>query len=267
MARNILQIEEEIQTSIDAESSLSTLTSTSVTAIWKQWKAIIAQAFNKLETLWDVKKKELEDLANAAIPGNAKWYAARVKEWQYGYALSELDGKLYYLVNDDGAKLVARVAAVDGVPLQIKVAKDVSGTLTPLTSLERASLDSYIRDIKFAGTDHQLISIDPDLVRPVAKCYYDGKLDLADFKTSVELALNNYLANIGFNGKLNINKLRDAAEGVFGMIDFQLETLSAKPTGGSYAFITREYLAESGYFIFDPALPLDDAAQLEYISV
>ncbi|MBI1228230.1 MAG: hypothetical protein GC192_23555 [Bacteroidetes bacterium] len=253
MARTVSEIQQSILTAKDADSNLDGLTSTSATAVWKLLVGLFSMAAHLLESMWVAKKIELQEIADSAIPGTAKWYASEVKRWQYGYALTEVDGQLVYLVEDEDAKLVEAVAVVQGSPLYIKVAKDSGGVLSPLSSAERVSLDSFIRDIKFAGTDHVLVSVDPDEVKPTGTVYYDGKLDLDDFKTAFESALESFLKGIYYNGNLNINRYRDAGEAVSGAVDFQLTSLQAKQHGGTYSAVTREYNAVSGYYIHDAA--------------
>lgn len=266
MAQTIEEIQADIIVAKEADANLSGLTSPSKVSIWLGWVQIVAKAIKTLQDLWDVKKAELEAAAESAVPGTESWYAKRVLEWQYGYPLAEDNkGKLYYLIQDDNAKLVKKVAAITvNRVLQIKVAK--GSPLAPLSSAEKVSLDSYIKAIKFAGTKHVLISTNPDLVKLTGtEVYYDGKLDLPTFQAAFELALNNYLVNIFFNGYLNINKFRDAGEAVPGTVDFQTGVVEAKEDGGSYVNITLNYNPVSGYFKIDPAFPL--STQITYIPV
>lgn len=258
MARTIEEIEEVMLTAKAADSNLNSLTSTSKTAIWRLWIKIISAAHLLLEQLWDQKLIELEQAADKAIAGNDKWYADQILKWQYGYTLIEQDGRLDYLIEDEDAKLVKKVASfTEGRILRVKVAKESGSDLVPLTAAEKISLETYIRDIKFAGTEHLLTSVDPDLVKATAAVYYDGKLDLNAFKTAFELALNNYLKNIYYNGFFNFNDFRDAGEAVIGCHDFQVTAIEIKPNGGVFTAVTREYNPVSGYFKVDPAFPLD----------
>lgn len=266
MARTIDEIKTSILAAKAADSNLSGLTSTSKTAIWLLWVNIVAYAHLFIEQLWDQKKLELEEAAEKAVAGTDKWYADRVLEWQYGYSLTESNGKLIYLIDDPDARLVTKVASFTaGRILRIKVAKDSSGDLVALSAAEKASLDTYLRDIKFAGTEHILTSIDADLVKVTAEVFYDGKLDLAAFKTEFELALNSYLKNIYYNGFFNINDFRDSGESLIGTRDFQISSVEIKASGGVYAAVTREYNPASGYFKIDPAFPL--STQITYTAV
>ena len=265
MAQTVEEIKAEILAAKAADSNLDGLTSTSKVAIWRLWINIFAMAIRRMQELWDVKKNELEVLTAAAVAGTALWYAERVKDWQYGHNVTVVDGKATYSIIDEAAQLAAYVAVVDGLPLKIKVAKDDSGDLVPLSTAEKTSLDSYIKDIKFAGTPHLTISTDADLVKTVATVYYDGELILADVKTAVETALQDHLKAIYFDGKFNKNRYRDAAEALTGIVlDIDITSIEIKPDGGSFVTVTREYTAESGYYKHDPANPL--SSTLTYVA-
>ncbi len=258
MARSISEIEASIIAQKNTEAELSELNSTSKLAIWRLWVKVVAAAHFILESLWDSKAKELEDLANKAIVGNNKWYAQKMLEFQYGYSLSEIDGRLVYLIDDPTARIIKKsaISTAQGV-LIIKVAKEISGELVKLSNVEKVSAESYINDIKFAGTSHLLVSEDADLVHLRAIIYFDGKLILNDFKTAMEAAINNHLKNIEFNGILSLNKLRDSMELVPGQLNGpDITLLAVKPFGESYINVGREFSAESGYFKIDPDFPL-----------
>lgn len=258
MARTISEIENSIIAQKNLEPELNQLNSSSKLAIWRLWVKVVAVAHLILENLWDSKAKELEYLANKAIVGNDKWYAQKMLEFQYGYSLSEIDGRLVYLVDDPIAKIIKKssISTAQGV-LIIKVAKESSGELIKLSDVEKVAAESYINDIKFAGTSHLLVSEDADLVHLRALIYYDGKLILNDFKTLMEAAINDHLKSIEFDGVLSLNKLRDAMEQVPGQINGpDITLLAVKPFGESYTNVSRQFQADSGYFKIDPDFPL-----------
>jgi hypothetical protein len=249
MARSQQEIEQLIQTQKEAESSLGGITSTSRLGIWVTIRRVVAFAHRQLEVLWDAMKLELELAAASAASGTVAWYAQKVGLWQYDYGLTEVNGQLVYLVIDEDSRLAQKVAVVvSGKTLLVKVAKDSSGTLVPLTDPEKVSLDSYVRAIKFAGTQHLIVSTLADEVSITANVYYDGKLDLTALTTTFQNAIEAYLRGIQFDGVLNKNRLRDAGEIVPGIIDFDLTLLQARPNGGTYTTVTREYNPVSGYY-------------------
>lgn len=266
MTRTVDDIVLELTTAKAAETVLNSLNSTSLKAIFYLMIVFFAQAQWLLEQLWEAKKKELQAVADAAIVGTPKWYASRALEFQYGHALTEKDGRLFYLVNDEAAKIVKKVAVTENNgQVTIKIAKDSGGELVKLSSAERISFQSYINDLKFAGTRTSIISDDADLMKLVSMdVYYDGKLDLTAFKTLVETALSDYLDNIFFDGAFNINEMREAIREVSGVDDTGNISVEMKPETGVYTSVDREYFPSSGYFKIDAGFPL--STQINYIA-
>lgn len=268
MSRTVEEIETSIQDQINAESSLNGLTSTSNTAIYILWKKLVALAIWTLEGLWDIKERELDAKAEAAVAGTVRWYAERILDFQYNYQLAVVDGVLKYLILDEDAKLVEQTAirVITGV-LVIKVAKDSGGgVLGPLSSAELVSLESYVNAIKFAGTEHLLVSEDPDQVWVSLDYYYDGKLDAAEVQTEVEAAITAYLNSIPFDGVFNINQFRDAVEALASHVDTDNINIQIRENGAaSYTNVVREYDPVSGYYVEDPDKLM--ANEINYIPV
>jgi hypothetical protein len=262
MARKLSEIIAIIDAQKAAEASLAGV-SISAGSIYTVIKYIVAYAHLSLELLMDMFTADLDQRAAQAIPGTAKWYADRVLEWQYGDALTVVDGKAVYAVIDLTKRIVTHVAITEvGGKVLIKVAKTSGGLLVKLTSAEMIALASYINDIKFAGTQTQIVSIDADIVKMTAVIYYDGEKLLTDVKALVEPALKIFLQTIYFDGTYNINKQRDALEAVQFVNDVDIQSVQIRPASGAYATVTRIYKPQSGYFkvnaIVDSAPGADD---------
>ena len=263
MARKLSEIIAIIDAQKAAEASLAGV-STSAGSIYTVVKYIVAYAHLSLELLMDMFTADLDQRAAQAIPGTAKWYADRVLEWQYGDVLTVVDGKAVYAVIDLTKRIVTHVAITEvGGKVLIKVAKTSGGLLVKLTSAEMIALASYINDIKFAGTQTQIVSIDADIVKMTAVIYYDGEKIVADVKALVEPALKTFLQNIYFDGTYNINLQREALLILAPVVkDVDILSVQIRPASGAYATVTRIYKPQSGYFkvnaIVDSAPGADD---------
>lgn len=254
-----------LQPSIDdSQTLLNDLTSTSKVAVWRLWAWVMAAAIYLHESLWDIFKKEIEDLAAAAIPGTARWLRDQCYIFQLGYALQWINNKYQYSVIDPAARIVQRAAVVDtGGQVTIKVAKLVGTTVTPLSTPELNAFDAYINQIKFAGTQTVVISRTADLLRIYMDIYYDplvldatgGLLSNPTVKPA-EDAINNYISNLPFNGELVLTKLIDAVQQALGVTDPVLQTAEARYGGVPYAFFTVSYLPDAGHMKVDPSFPL-----------
>lgn len=245
---------------------LNEVASVSKVAIWKLWIYIIAIAIYTHEVLWDKFKEETEEIARQSIAGNLAWYVAQVKLWQFGSALlwNHSTYRYYYLdasLPSGMAKRIAKKvscaevnnALVNGV--LIKVARENAGVLSPLTSAQLTSLTTYVNRVKFAGVQTSVISLPPDKVKLNMKVYYDGTLDLTQFKTDLENGIDTYLRNIEFDGVLYINELVDAIQAISGTKEpwvFINSCLCAPDAQPQFTTVMEKYEPTSGYFKLVP---------------
>lgn len=273
MARTIQQIYDSIITEKETLSSLNGLTpnpetyvnflsqlaSSSRVAIWRLYAYIIAVAIYTTEVLWDLFKKDIEDIAAQAEAGTVRWYQERVLDFQFGDILIYQDGKYQYATINDALKIVKRCAVVersDGIVF-IKTAKlNLSGLPIPLSGPELTALTAYMQQVKFAGTFLSVNSFNADTLKLYYDIYYNAELDLATVQAAVYAAVQSFIANLPFNGALNVNKITDALQAVTGVVDPKF--VSAEATYGAlpYTAFDREYLSNAGYLEIDGAFPL-----------
>jgi len=279
MARTLAEIYEEIvgykdsqapltdlQPAADTETQLMTdLNSDSKVAIWRLWAYITAAAIYTHEVIWDLFRQEVEDTAAAAHTGTARWYRDQLLAFQYGDALVyDTDtGKYGYATITPANQIVKQAAVIEGNNgvVVFKAAKENTGSLAGLISMEEDSLESYIRKIRFAGTRFVLITGDGDYIRITASVYFDAVITEATVKTNVEAAIKAYVEGLPFNGEFLISKLEDAIQAVTGVNDVVISLVETKKEAvDSYFTISRAYVPEYGYFRFDgtPGSTLDD---------
>lgn len=276
MARSIQEIfdsivaEKENMNSLDGllpsgtkyQNVLSELSSGSKVAVWRLIVYIIAVAHWILEKYWEYAKQELNAIAEQSIAGNLEWYKNEVKKWQYGFLLLWNAQTYRYYYNDTTSQsaidsmLADRVAVVevfnqDFRGLKIKVAKETPQGLKPLEPIEIDSLQAYIDRIKFAGVETDVISQESDKINLNLKIYYQGTLDEANVKASVKNAIENYIANIEFDGIFYLIKMVDEIQKVSGVKDVVVMTASGKSYLGSYINFIKDYTADSGWIELD----------------
>lgn len=254
MARTKEEIRIEIEAAKDAEPTLANLTSSSNTAIWRLLIDIVTEAIYILELLWDGLKTEVETLAAQRQSGTTGWYAQKVLDWQYGDSVTMLNYVPGYILIDETKKIAKKVSVNEkNGGIIIKVAKDDGGVLIPLTNDEVTALQTYVNEIKFAGTATGIVSLNADIAKPNLKIYYDGQLDTVELETALEQALNDFLNNIPFDGILHLQKMVDSIQLVNGVNDLEVIELKCKAnTAGSYTSVTLSYEPESGYFELAP---------------
>lgn len=266
MARTIKQIYEEIiayketKISLDGllpnpetyQTLIDNLTSNSKVAIWRLWAYIIAVAHYTHEVLFDLFIIEANAIAAAAPAGTPAWYQKKMFEFQFGDLLVYLNNLYVYDPIVPANQIVKRCAIEerpDGVVL-VKVAKEVSGVPTKLTTPEKDALTSYAQKIKFAGTRLAIVSIDPDTVDLTYNVYYDPQIPLLDIQTATDAAMELFLANLPFNAAFNITDFTDVLQGIAGVNDPVYVSSSNMPDGGSDTPFTIQVIPAAGWFVY-----------------
>ena len=247
MARSIETIQKTMDVQQATETSLSTLNSPSKVGIYTLWKFITSAIINYTEQLWDFYKSDLEAIVTAAPVGSAAWLQSEILKFQYLTGVPQvLEVDSNYAVNyetiDPTLRIITRCAIVrtGQRKILIKVAVDdppVAMGATPL--LELYGYADYKMN---AGVNYYISSDDADEIYLVSDIYYDGQY-ASTIETSVIDAINNYLANIDFNGEITILKLTDAIQSVVGVSDILIHDLAIR--SNATAFANKTYIVQN----------------------
>lgn len=256
MARTKAQIKADMLAAVAGSTVLSGL-STSATGVWMQLVDAIVSVLQISEQLGDVQEARLNTIADQAVPGTPAWLQRQVFNWQFGDQIQiNADFSISYAEPDATKRLVTRCSVQEvsqDRQVLVKVAKgSTNTTLEPLAADELASLRGYLQRIKYAGTYLLPISLNSDKITSEVTVYYDAQYVAADVKAAVIAAVQNYYANIAFDGTFFLSKLQDTIQGVQGVTDVVLRTVSARadttPQGSpGIQPIARTYQAQSGY--------------------
>jgi len=277
MVRTIPQIYDQIIAIKEGRSELNGLTplnetsqaflndnaSGSKVALWRLWCWIMATLTWTMEVLFDTHKTEVETLLAEKTFGTKRWYHASTLNYQHGYQLT-WNGKQYVYsdttsVDAINAKIVKRcsVVFVNNV-LQFKVAKLVNDFPAPLSGSEKTSLTGYLNDIAYPGTELTVVSENPDDLRINLKVYFDplvlntdGSLISDSSKYPVKQAINDFIQNLPFDGRMNTQKLVDAIQKAEGVKDIELIGLDTRYGVLNYVPVGREYVPFAGHAVLN----------------
>jgi len=238
MSRTIEQIQQSIITDFQAQPELAQANSTSTRALWRLFTFVQASAILLLEQIIDIFKSNTETSISQAIPNTANWLTAKVLEFQY----SATNPQIIQLVNfapiypviDASLRLISRCSVVSTTSNKviIKVAKGT--TPTALSSGELASLQDYVNTIGVAGVNYYCTSTASDKIYINADIFYNGQYSSV-IQSSVISAINNYLANLPFNGQIKILDLEIAIRNVTGVSDVVIKNLKLRGDSTSFA--------------------------------
>lgn len=257
----------DIQATMDAEQALqptlTTLDSTSQTAIYTLWKYITSQVINYFEQLWDLYKVDLETIVTNAAVGTNQWFKFKILKFQYSATTPQvLEVDENYAVNyqttDTSLNIITRcsVKTTATRTVLIKVAKE--NPPVALSGTELTSLEGYVDDIAFAGINYVVSSTEADKLYLKANIYFDGQYS-ATISTDVIAAINLYLANLTFDGSLVLSSLFDAIQSVTGVKDCVFVDVAARADAtafGSKTYLVqtnttliRDYATNAGYIV------------------
>jgi hypothetical protein len=217
--------------------SLSNLTSTSNTAIWRVWLWLVAFAHELLYAAWDKEKDALSSVASQQIIGTAPWYQGLCLNWSAGSAQ------------------IAAVWATEAITaldkkVLVKVANKTTGPNPRYASLSNAdllALSNYIHTKKILGTDVNVMSQIADQLQFSFDIKYVGS------KAAVEALIadhiKQYLAAIPFGATLSLAQLTNSLYAVLGVVDVVMhDALLNEGVGFNSVLIANYIKPNAGYW-------------------
>lgn len=254
---------------------------------------IVARTINFFEQLMDAYKVDLEDKVSKGAVGSDAWLQDRILRFQYDSGTPQIveiksDFSVDYVTVDTAKRIITRasVNTTSNQTVTVKVAKQ--NPPVALSAPELAALQSYLTNtgdgtyagrgvgIGFAGTKIVATSNDADKIYINADINYNGQY-AATIQADVISAINNYLANIDFNGKVYISNLEIAIKSVTGVVDVLLKDVAIRANTTLFAnktylvqnqtTIIQSYALEAGYAIGETTSGQTFADKLNFITV
>ncbi len=226
-------------------------------AKWRLWLWIVAVASWLIENIVGSGELSLKAIINGQRPHNLQWYEDETKKWQYGHEIEWIDNDHWgYTVDDESARLATAVSATNSGngEVTIKAVKTVAGVLTPLSDLEKSSLEGFWERWKDAGVEIVLVSdqvnqlqIDATIVRDRLILAADNTLLRDSSINPLTLAFDDYLEAIPFNGVIRITDIEQSAKLAEGIKDFVITALFISPDGVTFTPVSREVIPSSGF--------------------
>ena len=162
------------------------------------------------ENILDVFKVDLaKDLQNR-INGSPAYYANALLKYQSG---DELE------MNDEGTAF--SYPTITGAP----------GAYERVSEEELLAVRAYFHQISFAGTHATIVSRKGDILVPRVTVYYDGAVSEEEVYSNIENALNDFIANISFDGVIYTKKIIDAIQKADHVVDVYVDTTNSDLQG------------------------------------
>jgi len=198
---------------------LSELNSVSKTAIYRLIAYVVAVTAHQVLVFFELFVPEIEAKVAAAPIATKPWFAARALAYQQGDPLVVDNFAIGYADIDEDKQLIKRVAVSNNNDrfVRMKVAAESGGEGVALSSAQLMAFDSYMKQVMPAGVDLEIISLNGDALQVDLEVFFSGIFLQTTIQGLVEAAINDYCANLSFDGKVSLQKLEAAILAVEGV--------------------------------------------------
>ena len=146
-----------------------------------------------------------------------------------------------YPTIDETKRVITKVAYSESVQenfhdklLVLKIATGNPGAYQQIDSDEMVAIRAYVNQIAFAGTSITIVSRKGDVLVPKFTVYYDGAITEEEVYTNIENSINQFIADLDFNGFIYTQKLIDAIQSAEHVLDVHIST-----TGNQGLFVAQ----------------------------
>lgn len=267
MARSVEVIQEQILTSIENNTNLADLNSTSKVALYRLFAYIIAYAIYLHEVIFDTHKEEVDTAINNQKTGRLSWYRTVALNFQYGFDLLEDQdvfdntGATEEQIADSKIIKYAAVNESDTSRVVIKIAREIDGELQPIDAAQRAAFDAYLEEVRYAGVKHTVVNYLPDKLFLNLQIERDplvldeNGMSILNGNYPVQEAIEAYMKLLPFNGEFVVfdflKYIEANAEGVITPTAINIESSFIDPLTDAYGepvSIPIKTIPFSGYF-------------------
>ncbi len=221
-----------------------------------------------LENIFDLFKTDVEAALRERTPHTLRWYSAKAKAYQHGFALLP-ESDMYDNANQSDEPVlkskVVKYSAVEEaeneygrISLRIKLATEIGSDLAPLNAEQMAGVAEYFNTIRDAGVPIQIESNAPDQLKMVWTVYYNplllnpsgSRLDGTGEKV-VENAIKTYLKSLPFNGTFALAYITDAVQALPGVVIPKIDLAQYKYGLFDWQNIDTWIVPDAGYLRFN----------------
>jgi hypothetical protein len=204
---------------------------------------IVAVALSLFEQVMFLFQNEIEALVTTSAAGTAQWLRAQCLAFQYSATTPQVvqynvgNNTIAYPIVNTSLQIIKQCAIQSNINnvVLIKVNTASAGVLT---SPQLTAFQSYLNQIVFAGTQYSVISALPDYLMVGVQIYYNGQYT-PTITTDVPNAINNYLANLPYNGNVDLTALEEAILTVQGVNDVVFTQVEIRANGVSVGNATK----------------------------
>ncbi|MEG0310969.1 MAG: hypothetical protein RR604_08725 [Eubacterium sp.] len=277
----------EIQAEKDKNTDLTGLDSTSKASIWLGIFRTIAFVFYNFSLAAILHLQEIRDLIANQKVFNLRRYRSEALRFQYGFDLLAESDQFKPTYTDNGSEVIAseeqisnskivkyaacsRVIDNGRAKIVLKIAPEVLDEI--FNNDIMVSFSEYMEEIAPAGDHVTIINYLPDTLKFAFKIKVDplvlnsSGMSILTANYPVQIAIENFLKNLPFNGELSLQRLEAsilAVDGVEDLTTLSIESKWIDPALNGYGLyqpISMSVIPASGRF------KIEDFTGLTYIS-
>jgi hypothetical protein len=230
---------------------------------------IVAVVAATIENMFDWFTADIKKIVESERYGHAGWYKKMALLFQFGENINNeyspestsdfAESAIYANENPElqVIKYAFAESSATGTGVNIKIAGETDGELSPLTSDQIKAFTAYMNRIKPAGIPLNIINRNADRLIIELTIYYnplvldsDGS-KISDGSRPVEEAINGYLNSIEFNGEFINMKIIDAIQQAIGVEIAELTRSAQQHEGYPVTDIEVKFTPDSGYMRLD----------------
>lgn len=266
MARTLTEIYSVAKSCRDQYLQLTEFQNSSKLSILDAFTWVTSACIWTFENILDVFKVDLAKELQNRINGTPAYYANAMLKYQHGdeLVMNDEGTQFSYPTIDTSKRIITKVAYSENEEvgfrdkeLLLKVAKGEPGHYERLTDDELLSARTYLRQIAFAGTHFVMVSRRGDVLIPRVTVYYDGAVPVEEVYTNIENALNDFIANLDFNGVIYAQKVVDAIQKAEHVVDVYIDNSATDKQG----IFVAQYDDDNNLI---PAVLADDNSVISY---
>ena len=240
MARTLTEIYSEAKNCRNQYLQLSEKQNDSKMSVMDAFTWVTSACIWTFENVLDVFKVDIaKDLQNR-INGTPAYYANALLKYQHGDQLAMNDDgtQFSYPSVDPSKRIITKVSYSEyeeegfhDKRLLLKVAKGQPGQHTTLTNDELLAVRAYTREIAFAGSHLHVVSRKGDILIPRLTVYYDGAVESSEVFQNINNAIQSFIQNLSFDGKIYVQKIIDAIQSAEHVVDVFVDNSSTDHQG------------------------------------
>ncbi|AYO58180.1 hypothetical protein CO230_08635 [Chryseobacterium sp. 6424] len=249
MNKTFAEIFAQLLAAKETKTQLTGLTTASKTSIWGQILEVVAWVIFNFQNAANLHLQEIKDMIANQKVFNLRRYRSEALRFQYGFDLITDSDQFKPTYNDNGVDVVATPEQIENSKLikytacnrvidngrakiVLKIAPENLDEIFPTPVM--TAFAKYIEEVSPAGDHVTIINYLPDVLKFSFKIKYDpmvlqsNGMNILTAQFPVQIAIENFLKNLPFNGELSIQRLEAAILAVDGVEDLQTLQIQSK---------------------------------------